>query len=200
MESREAQVTSVSTKPTKDGKSTYQVYTFTQRNGNELVNKLVPREDAPLCARALVSHEWVVLEVDKVPVKDDPSKSYLNIKQVKPYTSPAIPGETPASPPATVPQSLPVVPQPQTKPPPVQSKVTDKVVIDKFKDSRNKSVALSYAKDLAVADKIKVDKILIYAEVYRRYMDGELDLSGMDERIAEYALTITKVESKTKAS
>lgn len=39
---------------------------------------------------------------------------------------------------------------------------------------RNASFALSYAKDLACADKIPPDKILSYAEVFVRWLDGSI--------------------------
>lgn len=40
--------------------------------------------------------------------------------------------------------------------------------------------ALEYAKDLVVADKITVDKILSYAEVFVRWLDGDIKVADED--------------------
>ncbi len=53
------------------------------------------------------------------------------------------------------------------------------------KDDRNKSFALSYAKDLAVADKIKVDEIISYATVFDMYLSSEFSESK-EEILAKY--------------
>ena len=43
--------------------------------------------------------------------------------------------------------------------------------------SKNASFALSYSKDLAVAGKIEPDKILSYAEVFVRWLDGDITVT-----------------------
>ncbi len=48
-------------------------------------------------------------------------------------------------------------------------------------NGQNKSFAIAYAKDLAVAGKIEADKILSYAEVFSRYMNG--DITVQDEAV-----------------
>ena len=47
--------------------------------------------------------------------------------------------------------------------------------------SRNRSFALAYSKDLAIADRIPVDKILSYAEVFVRWLDGDIQVK--DEEV-----------------
>lgn len=47
--------------------------------------------------------------------------------------------------------------------------------------SRNRSFALAYSEQLAVADKIPVDKILSYAEVFVRWLDGDIQVK--DEEV-----------------
>lgn len=73
---------------------------------------------------------------------------------------------------------LPINPEPEdTKEP------KTKVVAEgsKIKDPKNRAFALSYAKDLAVAGAIEPTKILSYAEVFTRYIDG--DITVKDEEV-----------------
>jgi len=49
-------------------------------------------------------------------------------------------------------------------------------------DSKNKAFALSYIKDLIVADRIPINKWLPYAEMFRRYLDGELTFDATFEK------------------
>jgi len=62
--------------------------------------------------------------------------------------------------------------------------------------SKNRSYALSYVKDLAVADKIPVDKILSYAELFLRWLDGDIKVE--DEEVFKSLLkkTFSVVETK----
>ena len=69
--------------------------------------------------------------------------------------------------------------------------------------SRNRSiekqVALKAAAELAVAGKIVVDKVLIFAELYDRWLNGQLTFGdGWDAKIAEYALQISKPDKKAE--
>lgn len=45
---------------------------------------------------------------------------------------------------------------------------------------KNRSFAVSYAKDLVVAGVIAPDRILSYAEYFARYMDGSLEVEDKD--------------------
>ena len=59
----------------------------------------------------------------------------------------------------------------------VESKFVEQAqerVEDKTIDTKNKSVTISYAKDLAIADKIETAQICAYAEVFYRYITGAL--------------------------
>jgi len=48
-------------------------------------------------------------------------------------------------------------------------------------NTKNRSYALSYAKDLVVAKVIEADKVLSYAEVFDRFLNG--DISVQDEAV-----------------
>jgi hypothetical protein len=55
----------------------------------------------------------------------------------------------------------------------------------KSEDRKNVSFAVSYAKDLAVAGKIGVNQIVVYAKIFEQYMDngvipGELPVPEED--------------------
>ncbi len=79
--------------------------------------------------------------------------------------------------------SKPVVPQEVSRPKPMP--LND--------SSKNKAMSLSYAKDLAVAKIIVVDKILAYAETFRMYLDGEISLENPIEFTTEIMRHFKKV-------
>lgn len=62
-------------------------------------------------------------------------------------------------------------------------------VVEKAEGNENKSFAISYAKDLAMQKVIPPEKILVYAEVFNRYMNGDITLkdpSAFDEMIGKH--------------
>lgn len=67
-----------------------------------------------------------------------------------------------------------------------------------LKDTKNKAFSLSYAKDLAVAKIITVEKILAYAETFRMWLDGEISLENPVEFTTEIMKHFKKIEDKPK--
>ena len=64
-------------------------------------------------------------------------------------------------------------------------------------DDRNKSFTLACAKDLAVADKIKVKEIISYATVFDMYLRGDFEESE-SEIIAKYIAKYGRKEEVAK--
>ena len=58
---------------------------------------------------------------------------------------------------------------------------------------KNKSFALAYAKDLAVADKIKVEEVISYATVFDMYLRGDFSESE-SEILAKYIVKYGRKE------
>ena len=82
-----------------------------------------------------------------------------------------------------------LVPTPQKVSPPQK---TVPIAVDSRNRSIEKQVALKAAIELAVAGKIVIDKVLIFAELYDRWLNGQLTFGdGWDAKIAEYALLIS---------
>lgn len=89
-------------------------------------------------------------------------EKYMN----KPYVADAklVEGELP---PPTKPE------EPQSAVPDTMSKTPPRAVVS---DPKNRAFCLSYAKDLAVADKIKPDKIINWACIFEDYLNGNLHI------------------------
>ncbi len=68
------------------------------------------------------------------------------------------------------------------------------------KDIKNLSYSLSYAKDLAVAKIIVVDKILAYAETFRMYLDGEISLENPVDFTIEIMKHFKRLDDKEKSN
>ena len=68
---------------------------------------------------------------------------------------------------------------------------------DMKKLSSNMSYALSYIKDLIVADKLPLQDWYFYAELFRRYLDGELpEDTSLDAKIITYMVWMAKEKTK----
>ncbi len=65
-------------------------------------------------------------------------------------------------------------------------------------DLKNRAFSLSYAKDLAVAKIIVVDKILAYAETFRMYLDGGISLENPVDFTIEIMKHFKRLDDKPK--
>ena len=61
-------------------------------------------------------------------------------------------------------------------------------------NTKNKAFSVSYAKDLVVAGKIEPDKILFWAEVFDRYMNGTITIP--EEIIIKKVASMVRLEKK----
>jgi len=141
----------------KDGtRGKYLVVMYTDGKGKEGTANIFDGEQQHIFQEAY--NESLV-----VGVLTEQSGKWTNVKSAK-----LIKGEIP------VVEAKP--PSPKEKP----EKATAETVGAKAYPAKrdNKSFALSYAKDLAVAGWITVDKILGYAEVFDRYMNGDITVEN----------------------